>query len=408
MKSPTPRVSVQDFTLLAEPRIPHAPEQLIDSLFDSPGIGIAICDKHFRFDSINQALASMNGVPRKAHFGKTVDQVLGEPGMRICSAFERVFETGIPICNFELIAKLPTKRSMGRWVENFFPLFDPKGKVSRVGVVVVEVTHINPYPPLAPIPNSDVPLAQIDCVSVPPRRQNPLLRSADAQLFRNLDNTTIDRIMKAARPCTRRHKEVFCRQGERSMSLTLLLQGLVKVGGTTDTGKEVLLDWMHAGEVFGLGALVSPPAENVWTIYSDGYTEALEWDQASITGLSVSCPQFYSNALSIALRWTRKLQERFEELSTKVVEQRLAGLVLSLAGRLGAGVEAVVNISDEELAQMAGTNLFTVNKLVHVWQRLGYVNKSRRRLLILDRVGLVNISGSPKVTDDGDGSHSRQ
>jgi hypothetical protein len=43
--------------------------------------------------------------------------------------------------------------------------------------------------------------------------------------------------------------------------------------------------------------------------------------------------------------------------------------------------------------------LFTVNKLIHVWQRLGYVNKSRRRLVILDLPSLVNVSCSATMTD---------
>jgi CRP-like cAMP-binding protein len=384
--------------LLPQLHMSDDPESLIGGLLNSPAIGIAICDRRLRFQLVNQALASMNGIPLQAHLGKTITQVLGKPAGELCPAFERVFETGQSISNFELTAKLPTKANVGRWVENFFPLTDRHGKVIRVGVVVVEITNVM-QPLLDTFGLSGPFLPQVGFVPGSVKPQNFVFQISDSQLFRHLDKGTIDRIMRVARRYTRAHKEIFCRQGERSTNLTLLVKGLVKVGATTDAGKEVLLDWMQPGEVFGLGALVSPPAENFWTICSDGQTEVLEWDGASIARLAESCPKFHSNALSIALRWTRHLQERFEELSTKLVEPRLARLVVSLAGRLGARGRAIVNISDEELAQMAGTNLFTVNKLIHVWQRLGYVNKSRRRLVILDLPSLVNVSCSATMTD---------
>jgi CRP/FNR family transcriptional regulator, nitrogen oxide reductase regulator len=391
LKSTIPKA--QDVSPLAHRHISHTTQRFIDGLFNCPGIGIAICDRRLRFENINQALASMNGVPPKDHFGKTIEQVLGVSAMQICPAFERVFERGQAVCNFEIVAKLPRKTSVGRWVGNYFPLLDRHGRVGRVGAVVVEVTNLGQYQALETVGISEAPLVPLDFLSVPLRRPNLPRWLRDAELFRGLDSSSLNRIMKAARRRTRSHKEVFCRQGERSMTLTLLLSGRVKVGATTDTGKEVLLEWMQSGEVFGLGSLVSPPPENVWTIYSDGYSEAFEWDTASIAASSVSCPKFYSNALSIALRWTRQLQERFEELSTKVVEQRLARLVLSLVTGLGVR-DAIVNVSDEELAQMAGTNLFTVNKLINAWQRLGYVNKSRRRLVVLDSTSLRAICGA--------------
>jgi CRP/FNR family transcriptional regulator, nitrogen oxide reductase regulator len=226
------------------------------------------------------------------------------------------------------------------------------------------------------------------------RRLHPVSEKAVPELFRDLDDVAVGLILKAAQRCSRDRGEVFCRQGERTTNLYLLTDGLVKVGATTNSGKEVLLDWIKPEEGFGLGALLSPPAENVWTIYAATRSVALEWDAETIHCFAQSYPKFYRSALAIALRWTRQLQQRFEELSTEKVEQRLARLVLFLAKRFATKEPAEVRTSDIELAQMTGTNLFTVNKLVHSWQRLGYVNKSRGRLLLVDSEGLLTIAGS--------------
>ena len=63
-------------------------KHLISGLFDSPAVGIAVCDKRFRFKAINPALAAMNGVPVESHLNKTIYQVLGDLAQRIQPAFK--------------------------------------------------------------------------------------------------------------------------------------------------------------------------------------------------------------------------------------------------------------------------------------------------------------------------------
>jgi CRP-like cAMP-binding protein len=375
---------------------PPEPEHLISGLFDSPGVGIAVCDKRFRFKAINPALAAMNGVPVEAHLDKTIYEVLGNLAERIQYAFDEVLQTGKPVSNFGLIGKPESRPDPSQWIENFFPIKDRFGKVKEVGAIVIEVrtqpsksAHLRH---LSAGLRQSIGQCQFpwDAIAL----SNPLLVNIAPELFRDLDHMAVDKLLKLARRCTKQHGDTFCRQGEQAHHVYLLLKGLVKVGGITHAGKEVLLDWMQPGESFGLGAVLSPPAENVWTVSSVANTEAFEWDTATISRLAESCPVFHKNALRIALRWTQQLQKRFESLSTKTVEQRVADSVCFLAERFRSHTPAEVRLSDEELAQMTGTNLFTVNKILRGWQRLGHVNKSRKRLIILDCESLRRISGS--------------
>jgi PAS domain-containing protein len=124
LTSNKPKVAVH-LRLLPHLHVSDEPERLIGGLFNCPGIGIAICDRRLRFQLVNQALASMNGVPLQAHFGKTITQVLGKPAGEICPAFERVFETGQSISNFELTAKLPTKGERGSLGRELFSVDGP-------------------------------------------------------------------------------------------------------------------------------------------------------------------------------------------------------------------------------------------------------------------------------------------
>src|ERR1700722_15314088 len=107
--------------------------------FDVPNVGFAICDESLRYVRINAALARMNGLPAEAHLGKTVHDILGDAAAEVMSAFQHVFETGQPLSNLELVAKLPARTETARWIENYFPIKDAEGRVRQVGAIVVEV-----------------------------------------------------------------------------------------------------------------------------------------------------------------------------------------------------------------------------------------------------------------------------
>src|ERR1700757_4035687 len=124
-----------DSSLLEALQQPH---QLISGLFGSPAVGIAVFDSRCRFKAINQALAAMNGVPLRAHLDKTLHQVLGPFAERVSPAIERVLQTGTPISNLEVAGKLRTRTASSRWIENFFPISDSRGKVTAVGVIIIE------------------------------------------------------------------------------------------------------------------------------------------------------------------------------------------------------------------------------------------------------------------------------
>lgn len=116
---------------------------LLNALFKSSAVGVAICDRQLRFCAINRTLASMNGIPAELHLGKTIHAVLGSAAAKIQPAFEHVFATGQPVSNFEVIAELPAREGAGHWNESYFPIKDQTGRVHQVGVIVLELTRRN-------------------------------------------------------------------------------------------------------------------------------------------------------------------------------------------------------------------------------------------------------------------------
>jgi DNA-binding CsgD family transcriptional regulator len=104
-------------------------------------IGVAVFDQQIRYCAINHTLAAFNCVPAEAHLGKPLDPIIGNLAGVVGERIERVLLTGKAITGFELSGKLPRRADIGYWLEDYLPIFDERGRISNVCVVVVELTH---------------------------------------------------------------------------------------------------------------------------------------------------------------------------------------------------------------------------------------------------------------------------
>ena len=115
------------------------PEKLISAYFSSSTVGLGIVDTNLRYIAVNETLAQINGIPAAEHLGKTVREVLGDFASSIEPELRNVLSTGTA-SHFEISAKLPRREEAGHWIAHYIPIPDQSGKVTRVGVIVVEIT----------------------------------------------------------------------------------------------------------------------------------------------------------------------------------------------------------------------------------------------------------------------------
>jgi DNA-binding NarL/FixJ family response regulator len=111
----------------------------LPTLFASPVVGVAVLDSRLRYRGINQALASMNGVPVVRHIGRRPFDVFGNAATKVECVIDQVVGSGKPI-SLDVTLQLPQRPGVGRWLESFSPVRDTKGNVTQVVVVVLEVT----------------------------------------------------------------------------------------------------------------------------------------------------------------------------------------------------------------------------------------------------------------------------
>ena len=213
-----------------------------------------------------------------------------------------------------------------------------------------------------------------------------LLRGlSDNELLAVLAESHIQRLLDGA---------FFFLESDPAEKSYILLNGKVKLGQLTEVGQQVILGYIIPGRVFGIISILKQVTYPV-SAQAVGECRALVWDQTTMNRLMDAYPRMGLNAMRIMAGQIREFQNTIRDLSTKRVEQRIARAVLRLArqsGRkIGEGVLIDLPLTRQDLAEMTGTTLYTVSRVLTEWENQGLVQSKRQRVVILSPHGLVQI-----------------
>jgi CRP-like cAMP-binding protein len=184
-------------------------------------------------------------------------------------------------------------------------------------------------------------------------------------------------------------------EGDPVRHVLLLTSGFAKVTQLGPGGTEVILRFCVPGGVLGAVGLFSNgrhyTAAQVFQL-----CRALVWEAPTFDALLKRFPVLQYNMVRILGDDLRELQERFREVATERVAPRVARQLLRLLENMGRAVDGTVEvgISREELAQMTGTTLFTVSRLLSTWEADGIVKPRRQAVAICDVRALRAIFAS--------------
>lgn len=112
-----------------------------ERLYAIAPVGLCYFDTDLRFLYINDWLARINGLPVKAHLGRTIDKVLPDVAAGVGVELRHVLQTGEPILEGEVEAKTPAHPEESRkYMHNYYPDMSKDGTVVGVSCVVQDIT----------------------------------------------------------------------------------------------------------------------------------------------------------------------------------------------------------------------------------------------------------------------------
>ena len=226
----------------------------------------------------------------------------------------------------------------------------------------------------------------------------------ETSLFRKIDTEGIEDILKTSFSRKLQDGEYFFLEDDLAEKAYVLVEGKVKLTQVTMDGQQILLGYLVPGRVYGIIAVLNKVTYPV-SAQAVGQCRALVWDRNVLNQLMDSYPRIAYNSLRIMSGQIRIFQNRVRDLSTKRVETRIARAVLRLARQSGVktdeGVLIDLPLSRQDLAEMAGTTLYTASRVLREWEKDEVVRSNRQQIVILYPHGLVSIAEDlPEVEAD--------
>ena len=212
-------------------------------------------------------------------------------------------------------------------------------------------------------------------------------------LFAEVSAADCANIVAAAREKRFSRKETIFSEGNPVNQVIMLLSGCVKVTQTGLSGNEVILRLNGAGEIVGSFRLCTQ-CYHCSTAQAVQPSTVLVWEAANFEKLLARVPAFRRNTLRALEDRLREMEQRFREVSTEKVGSRLSSELLRLSDQLGrpGNGHLEITLSRAELAQLTGTTLFTVSRLLCEWSRLGIVKVGRETVIVCNRPSLEDLA----------------
>ena len=179
--------------------------------------------------------------------------------------------------------------------------------------------------------------------------------------------------------------DIIFHEGDPGDSLHLLAAGHVTVWVTTPLGESVILELLGPGAVFGELALLGRNQIRAATVRALERSETLSMSRHQFDELRTQAPAVNDFLIQVMAESLRRIDAHLMEAlfvpADKRVLRRLSSVALLYSS---AGSSSItVPVTQEVLANMAGTSRPTANQVLRAAEEDGIIKLGRRRISIL-------------------------
>ena len=188
----------------------------------------------------------------------------------------------------------------------------------------------------------------------------------------------------------------FFMQGDPAEYLYIMLNGRAKLCQIALDGQQVNLRTLNPNELFGAVGAVNKNAVYPACAQALQDSSAIAIPSDPFHALLAKRPQLSFGLMELMTGYIQEMQDRYRESVTEKVEQRIARVLLRLAGQTGKRVEQGVLIelpfSRQDLAEMAGTTLYTVSRTLSAWEKQGLITTGRERVTLTNPHAVMKLA----------------
>ena len=233
-------------------------------------------------------------------------------------------------------------------------------------------------------------MAQVDASASVPEWRTLLSKHF---LLRYLEPQELDQLLAYARLQRCAPNEVLFQKGDPGDSLLAIVKGHIKISTLSEEGKEVVLNILGPGELFGEIALIDGKERSA-DAQAMERGELLVIDGRDFMPFLERRPELATRLLVVLCERIRWVSDLYEDAIFLNLPARLAKHLLRLGQTYGEptdqGTRIGLKLSQQDLGNLMGTTRESINKQIRAWES--------REMIDFDR-GYITIR-SPEELED--------
>ena len=205
-------------------------------------------------------------------------------------------------------------------------------------------------------------------------------RHERVQIFSGLDPEEMIRISVHARSLRKARGEFIYMPGDRADYVYILKQGRVKLSVLAESGKEIAIDIIQPGEIFGEFALVDEsPRSNMVQALDD----ILLWvfSKRDFTHLLTIQPKLALSYIRLVGDRRRRMEKKLSDITSKAVCARVCELLHELSTSAAevesAASDYLVPLTHHDVASLIGAARQTTTTVLNDLERRGIIELGR-------------------------------
>jgi CRP/FNR family transcriptional regulator len=200
------------------------------------------------------------------------------------------------------------------------------------------------------------------------------------QIFSGLASEERSRISTYARSLRKARGEFIYTPGDRADFVYILKQGRVKLSVLSESGKEIAIDIIQPGEIFGEFALVDEsPRSNM----AQALDDLLVWvfSKRDFTHLLTVQPKLALSYIRLVGDRRRRMEKKLSDITSKAVSARACELLhelsTSAAELEAAPTDYIVPLTHHDVASLIGAARQTTTTVLNDLERRGIIELGR-------------------------------
>ena len=200
------------------------------------------------------------------------------------------------------------------------------------------------------------------------------------QIFSGLSREELSHIAIRARGLRKARGEFIYMPGDRPDFVYILRQGRVKLSVLSESGKEIAIDIIQPGEIFGEFALVDEsPRSNM----AQALDDMLMWvfPTREFTNLLGAQPKLALSYIRLVGDRRRRMEKKLSDITSKAVSARVCELLHELSTSAAevetAATDYLVPLTHHDVASLIGAARQTTTTVLNDLERRGIIELGR-------------------------------